>query len=248
MFILFGRYVNLQMCNATTIKIQHYPTSFKELSDTINLKHAIAYRDELIAANLSTLQVGYITDIGCDFGNLISSCGSFGIDGHGIEPSEEALQLCASFGIDAIFGDYHSIISSPQEHLGPRSKPETGGAKVIRAISLLNVFSAHWPDLKLREKLIETCILECDYFVVTCNKRDLKYLLRKFNLELETFIGAIQKPISRSRATLMQYGHPILFRNSRLEMAFWQKITKGRRFHEERITIYSRHTAILKVK
>jgi hypothetical protein len=236
------------MYNAATINIQHYPTSIKELSDTINLKYAIAYRDELIAANLAALQVGYITDIGCDFGNLISSCGLFGINGHGIEPSEEALELCASSGLNAIPGDYCSIISKPKEHLGPRVTPELGGENLIRAISLLNVFSAHWPNLNLREKLIETCISECDYFVVTCNKQDFKYLLNKFNLELETFIGVIQKPISRSRAALMQYGHPIFLRNSRLEMAFWQKLTKGRFFHEERITIYSRHTVIFRVK
>ncbi len=245
--IIFDRYHNLRVAKGSSISVIHLPKTKKEVSNAINLKYALAHRDEQIAAQLRLLNVNYITDIGSDFGHLISICRQYGIDGHGIEPNLEAISLAKDSGLDVRKGDYFSIIADPKNAFNSTEQDVAKNNDKISAISLLNVFSAYWPDPVVKTELVKTCIANCEYFVVTCYKRDLKYLLKNYNLEIETFIGARHKSVSRSKATLLQYGHPIFLRNSRLELVFWQKITKNRYVHEERIITYARHTVILKV-
>jgi hypothetical protein len=184
-------------------------------------------------------------DIGSDFGNLISVCREYGIDGFGIEPNKDALKLCQESGVKAHFGDYDSIIENPEELR--EKNPKDGKVKSLRAISLLNVYSGNWVDLTVRKQLIKACLEETDFLVLTCNKKDLFRLMEDFNLKVESYIGAVHKPISRNKAVLMQYGHPLFFKKLDFELKFWQKVTKGKFFHQERIGIYHRCTVMLRL-
>ena len=111
---------------------------------------------------------------------------------------------------------------------------------------MLNVLGGDWKNLELKNKLIEFCITNSDYFVTTIFKRDLKLLVREHNLEIVTFISSNGKPISRNFATFLQYGHPLFSRKNIFELRVWQKLTLGKFLFQKRIEPFHRHVVILK--
>ena len=70
----FGNYKNLYIeKDSHLIDFTSVPNDIDEYSFLIAQKHAIAFRDEMLAAHLKRLGVATLLDIGCDFGSLINA-------------------------------------------------------------------------------------------------------------------------------------------------------------------------------
>ena len=244
---LFSRYENLRCALTHAITIQTRPVNFFEHLDLINLKNAISYRDELLAAHLNNLGITHLVDIGCDFGSLLSSCKSYGIKELGYDLSPEAVAACKISNLNADIASFENIVEKPEAYLSAFFALSTDSS-TVRAISILNTIGGKWEDESLRNKVLSTAVAESDYLVITSHNRLLKNICKKFSLEVVTYLGPKKKSISFSYATYLQYGHPLFARNFPLEIRFWQKLTLGRRFFQDRISVYSRHTVILRKK
>lgn len=243
----FSRYENLRCSIAQTIVIQSPPVNFFELLDVINLKNAIRYRDELLGAHLNHLGVSHLIDIGCDFGSLLASCNNYGIDSFGYDISLEAVEACRVSHLNAEAISFQTIVDNPEKYLSLAIK-KSANVKLVRAISILNTIGGKWDDEALREKVLANAIFYSDYLIITSQKKLLKKICNQYSLEVVTHLGPQKKSISFSYATYLQYGHPLFARNFALEIRFWQKLTLGRRFFQDRVSVYSRHTVILRKK
>jgi len=243
----FSRYENLHCAAAKNIRISNLPSNLIQHLDLINLKHAISYRDELIAAHLKNLGVTEVIDIGCDFGNLLNTCENLGIKAKGYDIDPNAVESCRNSNLTAEIASFNSIAESPEQYLKFDYNLDETDEKST-AISILNVIGGKWKDLRLRKRLIVCCIERADFFIITADKRLLKRILKEFSLQVVTFLGPQSKTLPRYFLTFLQYGHPLFLRNSNFEMRFWQKLTMGKRSFQDRISAYTRHSVILKKK
>ena len=242
---LFSRYSGLEVSHVRTLMLSNTPKDLNSLLDMINLKTAILYRDELIAAHLKSLGVTYVIDVGCDFGSLLSACKHQDITSHGYDIDDFAVELCLRSGASAEVLSFQDLMSNPNLKLTPRIQSQDKSRQVV-AISILNILHGDWEDTTLRDQLIFACLSKADYLVITADTKLLKQLLKRFSLEIVRFLGRNQKPISRWRSVYAQFGHPLFTRSSNLELRFWQKLTIKRSRLQDRIENYVRLTVILK--
>jgi hypothetical protein len=242
---LFSRYAGLEVGFSRTLMISNLSVDLNSLLDKINLKAAIQYRDELIAARLKSLGVTYLIDVGCDFGSLLSASQQQDIPSHGYDIDEFAVQLCSKFGASAEVLSFQDLVAEPDLNLIPRIKPRLQDNEIV-AISILNIIHGEWNDISLRDNLILACISKADYIVITADKRLLNQIMKRFSLEIVCFLGSKQKPISRWYSIYSQFGHPLFAKSSNFELRFWQKITKKDFYLQDRIENFVRLTVILK--
>jgi hypothetical protein len=130
-------------------------SKFFEHLDLINLRNAISYRDEFLAAHLNNLGITHLVDIGCDFGSLLSSCKSYGIKELGYDLSPEAVAACKISNLNAGIASFENIVEKPEAYLSAFFALSTDSS-TVRAISILNTIGGKWEDESLRNKVLYT--------------------------------------------------------------------------------------------
>jgi SAM-dependent methyltransferase len=212
----------------------------------INQKLAISYRDELISNSLGTLSVTKIVDIGCDFGSLLFEASRAGIESIGLDPSEEAVTLCALAGLSAVQGRYQDLSNheSPVRQQILHFLDSTSGRT---AVSLLGILHAEKNDSALWYWIRANVDL-ADYFVLTVNRRQLKNL-KALGLRVHSRIGASTKTPALWQAHLQQYGRTFFFTEAKgilhtIEGRLWE-IIRGRHTFPDKLSTYSRLVVIL---
>ena len=207
-------------------------------------KTAINFRDELIAAKLTKLNVDFLIDIGCDFGSLLASATKRGIKAIGLDIDKTSLKLAKSASLEVRNYSIQSICESNTLANFIPSKAK------VKSVSCLNMIHSKNFDKRLKYKLIKIMVSEFEYVVLSCDKRLLNKLKRTHNLEIVSFISQVNKPIGTLRAILQQYGTSFLFKNvylHNLEQKFWG-ILFGKFTYINPVAPYTQLCVVVKAK
>jgi hypothetical protein len=174
------------------------------LHSLINQKNAISHRDEMLIATLKHLGVTHLIDIGCDFGNLINAATKSGIKAIGLEINPIAISHLENAQMNYVEMSIQEFVSSPEDNQKLKDFLEEPGAL---AISCLNIINGDWKDNGLRDDLIDKMLSLSDICVITGLKRQLIQLKKRRKIQIIGFLGPRNRPISRSRSELYQYGN-----------------------------------------
>ena len=228
MGISFGNYENLYVnLGKRSIDYLKVPSEFDEYSSLIAQKYAIAFRDEMLVANLEKLGVATLLDIGCDFGSLLYSASNSGIIARGIDTSDSALNLAKMADLDVIKYSIDQIMLDGSFQFV--SLPDTKG---FSAVSCLNILHGTWENTGKRDEFLGICLNNYDYVVITCTRQLLRHFKKQFKLNYVQFIGPRNCPIRKVSSQLSQYGTTSFFkrRMHMVERLFWKLLFGSRRY------------------
>lgn len=242
MGIDFGNYGNLHINQSkSAIDYLHVPTELNEYSFLIAQKYAIAFRDEMLVANLKNLGVATLLDIGCDFGSLIHSASNHGILARGVDVSDSAINLAKMANLDVVkYSIDQLIVDRSFQNV---ALPQKRG---FSAVSCLNILHGKWEDSSKRDEFLDICLSNYDYVAITVTRELLSYFQKMFGLKYVQFIGPGNRPIRNVSSQLTQYGTTFFF-NGRMHLVechFWRLLLGSRRFPNP-IDNYLRLTAIV---
>lgn len=218
----FGNYRGLKVNPITSeLKIDQWPTGFNDKIGLIAHKYAISFRDELITLWLKKLNVNYLLDVGCDFGSLLSRAAESGIASIGVDVDEESLQLARKIGLNVRSYSIEQILSDGEiAHFFPSRN------RCLTAVSCLNIMHGNWEDTREREKLLSIFLNDADFVIVTLTSCQLRRLQKRVRFQIVAFLGETNRPLSRWRSQIRQYGLTFFFKGRfhLLEKAFWELI------------------------
>lgn len=228
MGIKFGNYenlhINLGKCSVDYLKV---PLEIDEYSFLIAHKYAIAFRDEMLVANLEKLGVATLLDIGCDFGSLIYTASNQGITARGVDVSDSALNLAKMAGLDVIKYSIDQIILDRSFQYV--SLPDGKG---FSAVSCLNILHGKWENTSKRDDFLDICLNNYDYVAITVTRELLQHFQKKFRLNYVQFIGPGNRPIRKVSSQLTHYGTTFFFKGRLhiVECQFWRLLLGSRRY------------------
>ena len=204
----------------TTRSLDVKKTLLEELA-AIEQKNAIRARDEKIALWLNRNNIGFLLDVGCDFSSLLNEANKLGIASLGLDIDSISLALVRSAKLNASRISIEDIVAAGKLLLFPPSE-----GKQLRAVSCLNILHSGDLDTKIRTDFLNICLNDADFVIVTLTKKILNQLKSEVHFEVFGFVGGGKRPISDTKAQLLQYGTTFKFKGKLhiLEHFFWKKI------------------------
>jgi SAM-dependent methyltransferase len=217
----FGNYRGINIDpNSRELVINNWPEGFEGKLELITHKMAISLRDELITQWLANLGVKRLLDVGCDFGSLLAKASLFGINSYGLDIDKDAIELARKSGLNIQECSIEQIIR--ERTIRPFFPAED---ESVTAVSCLNILHGKWDDPQKRKLLLEIFLKDADFVFVTLTSSQLRQLRKLINFQVVGYLGVANRPMSRWKSQVNQYGLTFFFRGRfhKLEKSFWEK-------------------------